>query len=388
MMSLATSFENRGAAPNAAEAARWLLRRQAELGITRVADLTGLDVIGIPVVQAIRPGSLANAVSQGKGIRLEEAVVSAVMEAAEQCFAERLDRYRPIRASARQLGIGPETFREYVMPHARADWADTETAWVEAVDLIGGRPAYLPLELVHTAYVDPPVATDGLFIGSTTGLACAFDEAAASLHALCECIEKDAIAHALETHGFFQRRRIDLATIADPVVEALIGKIREAGLALALWSAPAAGGMPVVWCQIMEDGTRPPIMPYAADGFAAAADPARAARAAILEAAQSRLAAISGARDDMTRAVYDDGGDPALLAAHRRLLAAGAGSITFDALSEDAEQEGTPEFDRVLARLCDAGIGSVLRVRLDSEPCPEIVACRIVVPSLRPWQEA
>jgi hypothetical protein len=36
------------------------------LGITRLGDLTGLDRIGIPVVQAVRPLELANSVTQGK----------------------------------------------------------------------------------------------------------------------------------------------------------------------------------------------------------------------------------------------------------------------------------------------------------------------------------
>lgn len=37
------------------------------LGITRVADVTGLDDVGIPVHQAIRPASHTLSVSQGKG---------------------------------------------------------------------------------------------------------------------------------------------------------------------------------------------------------------------------------------------------------------------------------------------------------------------------------
>src|SRR4051812_28921774 len=40
----------------------------SRLGITRVADITGLDRIGIPVFQGIRPLSRAIVVSQGKGL--------------------------------------------------------------------------------------------------------------------------------------------------------------------------------------------------------------------------------------------------------------------------------------------------------------------------------
>src|SRR5690349_18348643 len=59
-------------------------------GITRVADITGLDTIGIPVAVAIRPGSRSNITSQGKGLSKAAAKVSAVMESIEACCAERV----------------------------------------------------------------------------------------------------------------------------------------------------------------------------------------------------------------------------------------------------------------------------------------------------------
>ncbi|TGV60738.1 hypothetical protein EN803_38435, partial [Mesorhizobium sp. M2D.F.Ca.ET.160.01.1.1] len=42
----------------------------ARMGITRVANVTGLDRIGIPVVMVCRPNARSLAVSQGKGIDL------------------------------------------------------------------------------------------------------------------------------------------------------------------------------------------------------------------------------------------------------------------------------------------------------------------------------
>ncbi len=53
------------------------------MGITRVANVTGLDNIGIPVVMVCRPNSRGLAVSQGKGLDLDSAKVSGLMEAAE-----------------------------------------------------------------------------------------------------------------------------------------------------------------------------------------------------------------------------------------------------------------------------------------------------------------
>lgn len=59
------------------------------LGITRVARLTDLDYLGIPVWTAIRPHSHTLVTSQGKGANDELAKISAVLEAAELWHAEQ-----------------------------------------------------------------------------------------------------------------------------------------------------------------------------------------------------------------------------------------------------------------------------------------------------------
>src|SRR2546422_10018812 len=73
------------------------------IGITRVATVTGLDSVGIPVVMVCRPNSRSVAVSQGKGIDLTSARASGLMEAAELYHAEtitlplRLATYEELR---------------------------------------------------------------------------------------------------------------------------------------------------------------------------------------------------------------------------------------------------------------------------------------------------
>ncbi len=58
------------------------------MGITRVANVTGLDRVGVPVVTVVRPNARSLAVSQGKGLTLAAAKVSAIMEAVELHHAE------------------------------------------------------------------------------------------------------------------------------------------------------------------------------------------------------------------------------------------------------------------------------------------------------------
>src|SRR5690242_4584285 len=87
--------------PAAPDLLRRLLPRLRDLGITRLGDITGLDRIGIPVMQAVRPLSLSNSVAQGKGATAEAAALSAILEAAECCFAERVSHFDATTASAR-----------------------------------------------------------------------------------------------------------------------------------------------------------------------------------------------------------------------------------------------------------------------------------------------
>ncbi|MER6548213.1 YcaO-like family protein [Streptomyces sp. NPDC001250] len=61
----------------------------AGFGITRVADVTGLDDLGIPVTMAVRPLARTLSVAQGKGVTLDAARVSGAMEAIEVWHAER-----------------------------------------------------------------------------------------------------------------------------------------------------------------------------------------------------------------------------------------------------------------------------------------------------------
>ena len=67
-----------------------VLAHKDVLGITRVANLTGLDRTGIPVVMVCRPNARSSAVFNGKGIDIAAAKASALMEAAETWHAEHV----------------------------------------------------------------------------------------------------------------------------------------------------------------------------------------------------------------------------------------------------------------------------------------------------------
>ena len=173
-----------------------------------MGDLTGLDRIGLPVVQAVRPDALSEVTSLGRGLTNAEAAVGAIMEALERFFAELIAADRVFVATADDLGIEENLFEEFVAPARSEGWRQMPLPWIMALDIAAGTLKPLPLELVHTRYSDPPPAGDGIFLRSTTGLACHRHAHKAFLHGLLECIERDAIARAFVTHGFFDRYRL------------------------------------------------------------------------------------------------------------------------------------------------------------------------------------
>ena len=62
----------------------------AQCGVTRLADITRLDRLGLPVWQAVRPAGKALSVHQGKGSSPIAAKVGALCEAIECHCAENV----------------------------------------------------------------------------------------------------------------------------------------------------------------------------------------------------------------------------------------------------------------------------------------------------------
>ncbi len=110
------------------------------MGITRIANITGLDTIGIPVVMVCRPNSRSLAVSQGKGLDLPSARVSGVMESIELHHAERI--HLPLKwASHEELRfthslVPPDTLVRTSLSHFHRD---APILWIEGHDCVRSR---------------------------------------------------------------------------------------------------------------------------------------------------------------------------------------------------------------------------------------------------------
>ena len=209
----------------------------APMGITRIANVTGLDHIGIPVVMVSRPNARSLAVTQGKGVDLESARASGVMEAVEAWHAERarlplrLGAYDELRLTNRVVDVGglprsaQSTFR-----------SSRRLLWVEGLDLATKEPALVPFEMVHLDYTLPLPEGSGAFAMSSSGLASGNHPLEALIHAICELIEHDATAlFTAKTSAARRRARLDLASVDDPVCRGLLDAYTRAGVLVAVW---------------------------------------------------------------------------------------------------------------------------------------------------------
>lgn len=278
-------------------------------GITRIADLTGLDTLGVPVFAAIRPMGRSLSTQQGKGTSALAAKVSALMESLETWTAEHV-ALPQLRASARALGARAVDVRKLARPRGRLD-RDARWRWVEGWDLTADRAILVPLEAVtlDTTFRAPPV-----FDISSNGLASGNQPVEAIVHGLCEVIERDAEAAWRRGGG---DRRLVLDTIPDPACRALIAQITASGARVYVWDVgEGRAAIPVVGAAIMEDPSEPAWRTLGFyQGFGAHWRPEVAIARALTEAAQTRVTYIAGARDDFFPFDYERATDPELLAA-------------------------------------------------------------------------
>jgi ribosomal protein S12 methylthiotransferase accessory factor len=259
-------------------------------GITRLADVTQLDRLNIPVWQAIRPLSRNLTVSQGKGLSALAAKTSALMEAIELWHSERLI---PVNYAAIEDMLSELRYDINDLPVVEVDkTSHIMIGWSPAVVLDNLLTTWLPTELLRLDFAST-LLTIPIFKIDSTGLASGNSYIEAILHGLYEAIERDALARAEEHRNF----RHVFGWNRSAVVQSLEDRCLAAGVTISVLECPSAQ-IPVFRVTITE-GSEP-----AFSGSGCHLDSEVALLRAITEAAQSRLTAIAGARDDIADIAY------------------------------------------------------------------------------------
>jgi YcaO-like protein with predicted kinase domain len=296
---LFTESTHRSRAPVATFAAYEHL--MPRLGITRLANITGLDCIGIPVVVAFRPESRGLATSQGKGVDLISAKVSALMESIETWHAERIEavtRVDPLYEMQREGRVidvtGLPLYRGKVL-HEGAP-----ISWILAHELMEDKLRWVPWDAVSCDFTTS-VVRNSTFLHTTNGLASGNQIPEAIVHGLCELIERDAITlHQYVGGARKLERKIDLNTIDHVCCKAVLRQLADAGVDVVVWDCTSDVGVPVFSTLIVDSPAAqrwPARGPFRGYGC----HPIRgiALLRSLTEAVQSRLTYISGSRDDL-----------------------------------------------------------------------------------------
>jgi YcaO-like protein with predicted kinase domain len=310
-----------------------------QIGVTRLGNVTGLDRIGIPVTVAVHPNLRSFSVSPGKGLGLSQAHASALMEAIELFHGEELTG-RTVAASFRELAA-----EKCVVPPdllcgtgiRLPDYARIE--WIEGYDLLCREACWVPWEVVHTEYTLPTSHSSEHFLSGTNGLAAGNHLAEAISSAICELIERDAVAlwHAQGIRAR-SRCRLDVASIDDEDCRALLKLYEKAQIVPRLWDVTSDIAIPAYICDI------PAATDNASSGLrrfrGAGCHPNRgvALARAMTEAAQIRLTYITGMRDDLSPSDYTESLEEKLGAAFLDAVSQSAEARSFcDAPSLDAD---------------------------------------------------
>lgn len=265
-------------------------------GITRVADLTWLDELGIPTVQAVRPAAVTLSVSQGKASTYRAAQVSAVMESIEIWHAENVtpDLFHTATTElASALTYDPAQLRR---PYGSLYHPLAKLDWMVATTLLTGRRTWVPWGVVAVTLAISDRWGAPMFAMDTNGLASGNSYHEAALHALYEVMERYSMAAAVPGATMFEVTADD---VAGSTSAGLVEMIRRSGSQLRLARIDAWDGFYCFAADLVSPMTETPFC-----GFGQHHDPNVALSRAITEAAQSRLTAISGAREDLPSAIY------------------------------------------------------------------------------------
>lgn len=259
-------------------------------GITRVARLTGLDYLGLPVWTAIRPASQTLAVSQGKGADNLLAKISAVMEAIELWHAEQpMTSVR--QGSAQEVDL-PYPVAALPVKAWHESLMRVPLVWTMGTGVRSGRTVPVPLGLVgrsaHRSTWQPDI-----FRATSTGLACGNGRDEAMLHTMYEAVERDAL-YTDETSGGARRTLVEPQSVEDPYCRTLIDRLLSAPVALELAVVDNAYRIPVCLAYLWSED-----YPVYFAGAGCHTNPHIALSRAITEAAQSRLTCIAGTRDGL-----------------------------------------------------------------------------------------
>jgi ribosomal protein S12 methylthiotransferase accessory factor len=343
-------------------------------GVTRLADITGLDCLGVPVYVAVRPRGRVLQSSQGKGQRPIDAKVSALMESIELGHAE-YPLHEFVYASTRSLeatGRGPVA--PAILPGfcGASTWSPAnKLLWVAGEELITKSACMVPASAVY--YVAP-----SLYALTTTGLASGNTELEATLHALYEIYERDTTSELVdgEDVSFDLCDVVEPSSITAPVLKAHVERITGAGIQIRLFRV-GIDSVIHTFCAALLDRVPFAHSSHVNVGFGSHLSPTSAASRALTEAAQSRLTHIHASREDLDQGSYLERHDNLY-----RFCLEYRPDTQWRTLHDHSTPTLSGDFEAVMRQFQDEGATQVFRHVL-SATGQDIAVVKVLIPGTR-----
>jgi ribosomal protein S12 methylthiotransferase accessory factor len=346
-------------------------------GITRVAEITGLDRLGIPVFTAMRPRAASGAVTvyNGKGFTPQEAEVSAIMEAVERFSAE----YNGSDLVACSFWRLKDSFKVLdpsmlIVPWQRHYSEGDELEWAKGVSLTRGGEVLVPAEAVFHPYA----RANQLFRTNTNGLAAGNVMEEAVLHALMELVERDA--WSLFEVDPARSRDLELAGCSCEPLKKALQMLDAASIKISLKDISSDVGITTIAAALDDEVTKDPAL--LSLGVGTHLMPEIAALRALTEAVQSRLTTIHGTREDTFMAEYARRiGYERMKRLNKKWFLPSQKKVKIEELSRFSSGDFLEDIRYTLGRLKNAGLDEVIAVDLTRKELG-IPAVRVIVPGL------
>jgi ribosomal protein S12 methylthiotransferase accessory factor len=369
-----------------------------QIGIRRVASIGELDRLGIHVAQAFGGRSgWSCSFGSGKAETPEGAKIGSIMEEAEIYAQDAFVVPDAIRAAfSKARDTGPLPFvdpSDLDLPYDSRFSPDLEIGWTTCLDLAAARMVMVPSAAVsakrqpNDIYYSRRLAMKQF---SSSGLGAGFSLTEAAVHAACECIERHALRMA-ELHidnpgqlGHDKFWFVDIETLPN-APRRLVDRYKQAGMSVRILDITSEIGVPSFAVKLFDD----PFYcdaPMSHDGCASHPNAEVAITMALLEAGQTKIGAIAGAREDYaltarslgrherprtalsSSQIFWFGSDPPL-----RGFSCNVGFVTNNFLDE---------LEWIVERVVQAGLTHVLLIDYTTEAIRPANVVRVIIPGV------
>ena len=398
------------------ETIKTILPVSSSIGITRLADITNMDILGIPNFSAVLPGTEDYIwVYNGKGATRMDAKASALMESIERYSSlPSGNRKKMIQGSYNELSKVSKTLHPSNVVEPTILEYDDEMImdFLSGYDLANNEWILIPAPLALFRYSPKPPAINPFAYHHTNGLASGNVLEEAICHSLCELIERDATSLAelnasalpynflrtmtkyLSENGLqidpvdgtefvdddSKYPDVDISNIDFKPISNLVKKFNDAKIPLIIKDITSPIGVPTFNASSIEWITED--YGYLAEGHGTHPDARIALLRAITEVSQTRAANIQGARDDLRKISYGNSNSDEKKTWQ---FMKSKNTIQFSDIKSFINDDILDDINFILSRLVSNGLNQIIVVDL-TNPQIMIPVVRTIVPGLETFK--